>query len=174
MKQIPLTQGKFALVDDDDFEWLSQWKWFSDARAITYAIRHQKMIKGVHGPNMRMHREIMKAATGDQVDHIDGNGLNNQRDNLRIVSIRQNSQNRHGEKSSLYPGVTWHKRRNVWQAAIYKNGKSVHLGCFSNQYDAFCAYKKASAELGEEVLSLEPALYSNEPRIGAEPVSARV
>jgi len=147
MRTIELTQGKLALVDDEDFEELNQYKWFANKRGNTfYAVRNTKR------PNrtkIRMHKEIMDTPKGLETDHIDGDGLNNCRPNLRVVTSRQNQQNRHTPKSSIYPGICWWKDRGKWRARIEINGKRKHLGLFDVEEEAYNAYLKALATINE-------------------------
>ena len=98
---------------------------------------------------VRMHRVIMGLGPdGPKVDHKDGNGLNNQRENLRLASTIQNGQNRRPDKrgSSKYKGVCWKSRRSHWEASIQHNGKRIHLGCFQNELEAARAYDKTALE----------------------------
>jgi hypothetical protein len=140
MKEIPLTQGKTALVDDNDFERLNEWKW--------HAHRERRAWYACHGqPWIRMHRRIIEVPPGLEIDHIDGNGLNNQRSNLRIVTTRENAQNRHTPKTSHFPGVSWHRHDKRWRASIQINGKDKHLGYFQNEEDAYHTYKTACESL---------------------------
>ena len=143
MKTIKLTQGQEAMVDDEDFEELSRYKWYAQKiRNVFYATRTTQS-------KIRMHRFICNAPKVLQVDHIDGNGLNNCRSNLRIVTNRQNSQNKHTKKSSIYPGVYWHKGAGKWLADISINGKKNHIGCFEVEVDAYNAYLKVLKEIEE-------------------------
>jgi HNH endonuclease len=147
MKEIPIGHGFFAFVDDEDFKWLSQWKWCwkPDKKGPGAVSR-----RGYLGPNqyftIYMHRVIMNAPDGMQVDHKDGNVLNNQKSNLRICTIRQNRQNskRSKHNSSGYKGVVFHKRQKKWNSAITHNGKTIHLGCFDNKEDAARAYDEGA------------------------------
>ena len=86
MKEIPLTRGKFALVDDEDYEWLSQWKWYCSTTG--YAVR------GCKNRILYMHREIAKTKPGMLTDHINRNKLDNRKENLRFCSHRENMKNR--------------------------------------------------------------------------------
>ena len=145
-KQIPLTQGFLATVDDADFDWLSQWKWrVRKSRKTIYACRDSK--KGELQGQRRtidMHLIINGRQLGMQTDHRDGNGLNNTRANLRIATIAQNAQNRRPVGASLYKGVCWHKREQKWLARIRINGKFIELGRFTNEKDAAAAYNTAA------------------------------
>ncbi|MCK9460667.1 MAG: HNH endonuclease [Proteobacteria bacterium] len=152
MKEIPLTQGKVALVDDDDFEWLSQWKWCAIKHWNTfYAMRMSKTVNGKR-ENIQMHHAIIGKKEGLVTDHINGNGVDNRRENLRHVTHRQNGQNRHHEKTSKYLGVHWHKPLNKWLAQIQINGQKKHLGVFKDEQAAYHAYYNAVTALGETIL----------------------
>jgi hypothetical protein len=148
MKEIPLTQGKVALVDNEDFEYLNQWKWFyCKSRKTGYA----KRSNGEKRPNQRqisMHRVIMNVPDDMQVDHIDHDGLNNQRRNLRNCTSTENKQNsqKHINNTSGYIGVFWEKRRKKWCAKIQANNKSVFLGRFLLPEDAALAYDAAAGK----------------------------
>ena len=152
-KRIPLTKGYFAIVDDQDYEWLSQWKWRSLlSKGKVYAIRHQR--GGYHKYlTVLMHRQIMDAPIDKLVDHRDGNGLNNQRDNLRLVNNQQNSHNSQGYrkgKTSKFKGVSWDKEKGKWGAYIRVNGKVKNLGRYISEVDAARVYDdKARQFFGE-------------------------
>jgi len=151
LKTIELTQGKVALVDDEDFEELNQYKWYAHKQKNAfYAIRNSK---GANRTTIHMHRLIMGTPEGMQIDHIDGNGLDNTKSNLRIVTIRQNAQNRHEARSSTYPGVYWQKDRGKWHANITINGKTKSLGRFEIEAEAYEAYLKALEGLGDICVS---------------------
>lgn len=140
MKKILLTKSKHALVDDEDFLYLSQFKWCS---SHDYAVTR---IVGGNGEQMRMHRLVTKAREGDNVDHIDGNRSNNQKNNLRVCSHSENLYNskRPIDNTSGYKGITWDKSRNKFLVQL--NAKKIHynLGRFSKLEDAIVAYKEAS------------------------------
>lgn len=148
-KEIKLTQGKVAIVDDELFEWLNQWKWCyqrnSNAKYTGYATRH----KSNPSKTEYMHRVIMNPPKGMDIDHIDGDGLNNQRNNLRICTHAQNGMNRSKNKnnSSGFKGVFWDEITRKWRAIIDRNDKHIHLGRFSDIEDAAKAYDKAAREL---------------------------
>jgi len=145
MKRIPLTRGKFAIVDDRDYDWLMNWQWFvSPENGIWYAVR--KSYKNGAASNVRMHRLITHCPQGMDVDHLDGDGLNNARPNLRICTRRENCQNRHSDDSSQYPGVDLHKGR-WWRARIRNTGTETHLGYYPTELDAAIAYRTAVNEM---------------------------
>lgn len=149
MKEIQLSQGKVALVDDEDFDMLNVFKWsalctIGKRRLNFYASR---MTGGKNSVCVYMHRIIMKPPPEMQVDHIDGNGLNNQKSNLRVVTHRQNQQNLHFKKSSKYPGVCWEKKKKKWMASLQISGKSKTLGCFDTEEEAHQAYVDACNKL---------------------------
>lgn len=156
MKQIPLSKGLFAIVDDDDFEWLSKFKWFSLTRNhTTYANRSWDSQNKRRGTVM--HRVIM--GVEDQrsilVDHINGNGLDNRRQNLRLCTAAQNLYNKRlsARNKSGFKGV--HKGESgKWHARIGVNSKSYQLGVYSTPEDAARAYNKAAAKFHGEFACL--------------------
>lgn len=152
--KIFLTQGQVALVDDDDFALLSAFKWFyypGSPRSLTgYAMRNRRATEGKRGV-IYMHRSILAAPQGSVVDHINGNGLDNRRSNLRLATHRQNCRNRRGAErtsTSSYLGVSWHKKGRKWAAFICERkdgrGISTYLGLFASEEDAAKAYDSAA------------------------------
>ena len=140
MKKISLTQGKYALVDNKDFEWLSQWKWcFLRGCAVRGVMKNRKRW------TVYMHREVNCTPKDKFTDHINGNALDNRRLNLRICSTAENSHNQKIRKggTSKYKGVYWYKRTNRWRASITLNCKITPLGYFKNELDAAKAYNRA-------------------------------
>lgn len=157
MKKIALTQGNFALVDDEDFERLNKFKWHynKEKRANTgYARRHKSIKKDGKRKQIivSMHTFIMNTPEGFEVDHKDSNGLNNQKSNLRVCKSAQNKKNYPPLKgsSSKYKGVRWHKASNRFVAEIFENGKQKHLGTFKNEIDAAKAYDEKAKEVHGE------------------------
>ena len=121
-KEIPLTQGKVAIVDDADFDWLNQWKWHYAAAG--YAARAAGGRKNRH--ILYMHRLITDAPAEAHVDHRDHDGLNNRRNNLRIATPSQNRYNtRLSRGSSKYKGVRYSTRGKMWVAVIHANHKRL-------------------------------------------------
>jgi len=138
---IPLTQGQFAIVDTDKYEWLMQWKWcaqWSNYTKSFYALRGQRE-NGKHRL-IYMAREILKLKYGDkrQSDHKNHNTLDNRRSNLRIVTHQQNHFNQKNTK-----GYCWHKASKKYQSYIGLNGKRIHLGCFRTTKEAHKSYLQA-------------------------------
>jgi len=139
MKEIKLSRGRIALVDDNDFGRINAHKWhLNNPRHCCYAERNVPMKNGNGFTAMRMHREIMNAPDGMEVDHIDGNGLNNQKSNLRLCTHSQNQANRKMQKNnrSGFRGVSWRKRERRWAAVVSIDGKRRYLGYFISIYDA--------------------------------------
>ena len=146
MKEIQLSQGKIAIVDDEDYERLNAFKWHAvHGKTTWYAIRNSSYLAGKR-KTIKMHREIMNAYKGDQVDHRNGDGLDNQKYNLRLATNQQNQFNQkkaHKDNKLGIKGVRWEERRKKFTAQIQINGKSIHLGCFNVLGDADSAYRIA-------------------------------
>lgn len=152
MKLIPLTQGKFAQVDDEDYDYLMQWKWYAIPKRRTTYARSSETLKS---PSIRMHRLIMKPPPELQVDHIDGNGLNNQKSNLRWATHSQNQFNRKSRMgSSRYKGVYFHRIAKKWVAMISENAKRKWIGTFETEEAAAEAYNRAAIKYHGEFARL--------------------
>lgn len=146
---MPLSQGKEVIVDEDDYSWLIQWKWLykpsQDGRP-GYAICYQ------HKKVIYMHRLIMSAPSHSEIDHINGNPLDNRRFNLRLATRQENSSNQSKRRynkgaptSSRYKGVT-KGRTQKWEAQIKVRGRRKHLGSFMSEVEAARAYDSAARE----------------------------
>jgi len=151
MKRIKLTQNKYALVDDADYDSLSKFKWYANKLGHTwYAYRNTpRNINGKH-KTICMHRQILGLKRGDglQADHKNHYGLDNRRSNLRTCNHQQNDFNRRKVKgSSQFKGVYWHKARMKWIARIKYNNEQRHLGYFDNELEAAKAYDTRALEL---------------------------
>lgn len=143
-REIPLTHGLFAIVDDGDYEFLSGFRWFADKGGNTFYARRNSAGSNVR--KIRMHREIMRAGSEEEVDHINGNGLDNRRSNLRICNHSENQRNgkKYKNNTTGYKGVSWHKQHKKYYAKIRVNNKDIFLGLFLNPEDAARAYNKAA------------------------------
>ena len=145
MKTITLSKGYVALVDDEDYEDVSRFKWSATERGSTvYALRNIRINGKYH--NVYLHRYLVGlSCLGKHIDHIDGNGLNNRRENLRLCTHRENQRNQHSSYgSSQYKGVVWHKDRKKWQARIRVDGVDIYLGGYEEEEAAARAYDKAA------------------------------
>lgn len=136
MRTVELTQGKVAIVDDTDYELVAIFTWQAALKNGTWYAQRGKYF---------MHILIMHSPAGVQVDHIDHNGLNNQRSNLRFCTPMQNTWNArpHSNSVSQYKGVCWQLRSHKWQAYITANKQRHYLGLFINEIDAARAYNDA-------------------------------
>lgn len=145
MKIIKLTQNKESFIDDEDFEDINKYKWYlSKGRNTNYAEAR------VNGKKIRMHKFIMNNLDKiGIIDHIDRNGLNNQKENLRIVSFRQNLMNSkiYKNNTSGTRGVYFHNASKKWEANIRHKGKTIHLGTFIDINLAKIVYEKKVKEL---------------------------
>lgn len=144
MKQIQLSWGQTALVDDEDFDFLNQWKWQAQpSRGTYYAVRHGKRVNGKR-EQIRMHRVILSLKNSIQIgDHKDRNGLNNQKNNLRVVTVHQNNFNKSGHKNakSRFKGVSWFQSPKKWGARIRLNSKKqIFIGLFNSEEEAAKGY----------------------------------
>lgn len=157
MKQIPLTKGMVALVDDEDYEFLMQWRWkvgfngYTERSVHLGYINKKKVTKTVY-----MHREINKTKEGYLTDHIDGNRLNNQKTNLRDVTHSQNMANRKSAKksSSKFLGVSFIKTCRRFRASICSNKKRIVIGIFCTEIEAAIAYNKEAVKYHGEYARL--------------------
>jgi hypothetical protein len=163
VKTIPLTQGKEALVDDCDYEYLVQWKWQFQReghRRTGYAVRIQRT--GEKRSHLCMHRLVATRSglviDGKQLDHVDGDGLNNCRGDLRVSTTSQNHANRRRNRNNTsgFKGVTWNKRWKKWVAQIEVAGQNLYLNGFDDPRDAARAYNEAALEHFGEFACLNP------------------
>lgn len=143
MRRIPLTRGQFALVDDEDFEGLSLFKWYAAKFGNgTYAVRNPSRKLGKR-KLILLHNFLM----GGRTDHIDGDGLNNQRYNLRRATVKQNTrayQKKSSNTTSIFRGVSFCRATTRWRASIVVDRKSINLGRHDSQESAARAYDEAA------------------------------
>jgi len=143
LKKIKLSNGEFTLVDDKDFNYLNQFRWYLNGTS-KYAIRYGKID---NKPRVIfMHKEVMSISKGTEVDHINRRTLDNQKNNLRLCTRLQNQGNseKYRTNKSGYKGVSWHKKSGKWQAYIGDERK--YLGIYKIKEEAALAYNNAARE----------------------------
>ena len=154
MKRIPLTQGKFTVVDDEDYDYLTQWKWHAQkSRNTFYAVRTYahptlKTSKGwAKRCALRMHRVILRCPADMQVDHFDHDGLENRKFNIRICTKGQNQHNKLPKPhcASKYKGVNRNQKK--WKAQIRHNNVRLYLGTYDSEIVAARVYDNKAKEL---------------------------
>jgi len=161
-KYIPLTQGKFASVDDEDFEFLMNWEWYAfknEKENTWYAGRN--VGKSPHQKRMSMHRFIMGVDNPSVlVDHKDRNGLNNQKHNLRRATKSQNRANskKRTNNTSGFIGVVWRSDSNSWKAQIIVGGKHISKSGFKFPEDAARFYNQMAIKYFGEFATINEGL----------------
>jgi len=156
--EVGLTQGKYAIVDPDNYYWLSQHKWYAARGGHSFYAARGKWSKiQKKRLSIMMHSVILAPPPGRVTDHINHNGLDNREANLRIATLAQNArncrQNKKG-KSSKYRGVWYNKQNKKWRATIMLNRKRRQIGYFKKEIDAAKAYDRAAKQLHGEFASL--------------------
>jgi hypothetical protein len=145
MIEIPLTQGQFAIIDDEDFKLVNEYTWYAAWSTNTNSFYAHTSVRNPNGKQvlLGMHRLIMDAPKGMHVDHIDHNTLDNRREKLRICTRSQNKCNSrvYANNSCGHKNIYWNKARNKWHAHISVNKKQIHLGYHINIEDAIAAAK---------------------------------
>ena len=160
MKTLILTQGQVALVDDEDFEKLSKWKW------TAYRGHHTWYAKRAYGfpsngksktrtRTISMHRQIMGLKYGDtrMVDHINHNGTDNRKENLRLCDNSKNFQNQISRRAK-YKGINFMPKLGKWRARICLNRKQVHIGLYLTDIEAAQAYDREAKKIFKEFAHL--------------------
>jgi len=145
---VTLTKGNEAIIDAESAALVCMHNWYSKPdKHTSYAIRNETF--GDRQIKIAMHRLIMQAKDGIFVDHINGNGVDNRKENLRLATRGENARNQRISvaNTSGFKGVSWDKKTDTWQAAIMVNSKTVFLGRFPVLQDACSAYRLASADL---------------------------
>jgi hypothetical protein len=150
MKLVELTQGYSAIVDDRDYDRVSEFKWLAQVRPGgkgVYAKTSLPRTYGGHRPCLYMHRLIMRIYNRKiKVDHKDNDGLNNRRCNIRVATTSQNGGNCRKQKhtTSRFKGVHWRKDCKRWSVAVVKNRRRYHIGHFKSEVAAARAYDEAA------------------------------
>lgn len=142
-KEILLTQGKVALVSNEDYAVLSQYKWYAQRAKYTWYARRKVQIGYKRQRTISMHGQILGATNAMDIDHVDHDGLNNTRENLRLCTRSENQGNRRILPGEI-KGVYWSKRERRWYAQIGVNGKRKHVGIFDDLQEAIVAYNVAA------------------------------
>lgn len=153
--ELILASGKVAIVDDDLYPQLSQYKWSAikgGKNGLWYASRSVLVgpRKGGKRITYYLHREVLGLSKGDglSVDHINGDGLDNRRANLRVATQQQNRFNQtRSSGASKFKGVCWEPNSGIWKAAIWKDRRIFHLGRFRDERDAALAYNAAAVRM---------------------------
>ena len=146
MKKIKLNKGKRAIVDNEDFEYLNQWKWFINGNGYAVRTEYTKLgFKKYKRERVYMHRVVNDTPDSLQTDHINHNPLDNRKINLRSVTNQQNAFNASLNKANTSgtKGVSWSMERKKWCAYIHINGKAIPLGRFLDIKDAISTRKQA-------------------------------
>ena len=155
-RRIPLTQGKYAIVDPEDFERFNKYKWHAVKSTNTFYARRTIYV-GKKYVSIMMHRELIHPPGYLFVDHINHNGLDNRKANLRLATCAQNTYNRihlRKCKSSKYKGVSWKKQKMKWIVNVRYNCKNKFIGYFKDEKQAAKAYDKAAKKYHGEFASL--------------------
>lgn len=159
MKTIPISRGLVSMVDDCDYPALSRHAWYAQTKSILpngekrFCVARRRSTADGRAL-IYMHREIMMPMPGMAVDHIDGDGLNNRRDNLRIVTNQENSWNRLPVYGQKFKGPAFHKKTGTWLSYIRVNRASILLGRFNSEIDAALAYDAAAIKFFGEFARL--------------------
>jgi len=143
---IEITRDSVSLVDDEDYAHINSFNWALNPQGAGYAVRKGRRGTG-EKRTVQMHRQILNAPHGWQIDHINGNSLDNRRSNLRISSVQTNAFNRKKPavpSTSKYKGVLQRKHKTGWEARVKYSDKAVHLGTFDSERIAAGAYNYAA------------------------------
>lgn len=153
VKEVPLSRGLVALVDDDDYERVMKYKWCMGSR---YPMRSVWVKSEKQYKTVLLHRFILNLKQGEMCDHINRITTDARKCNLRVATNSQNQMNspKCSGYSSRFKGVTWRKKKRKWEAGIMYNNKTIYLGYFKIEEDAARAYDKKAKELFGEYARL--------------------
>lgn len=149
MREIPITRDRIAIVDDEDYERIASHSWALNPQGTGYAVRKGSKRRG-EPRTVQMHREVLGVEQGTIIDHINGNGLDNRKANLRIADTQRNAFNRWKPNipcTSQYKGVIARKKGPSWHARIKYRNKCIELGAFREEAYAAAAYNFAARVL---------------------------
>ncbi len=167
-RKIPLTQGKFAIVDPEDCPRLAENKWhLAKSPTGLYAVRWQCNPAEKTRKRIWMHRQLINIPDNLLCDHINGNTLDNRKENLRPATVSQNLCNRPKRKSktrSKYKGLEWDKTKRKWKARIQLDNKKIYLGSYDSELDAARAYDHAAIKYHREFANLNLLTKTNLPQ----------
>lgn len=155
MKKIKLIHGGTAIIDDVDYQNVKDIRWYADKH------RNKHYATGcLHSKHIRMHQIIMGKKEGFEIDHINGDGLDNRRSNLRFVTHSQNLMNFKSKR--IFRGVYWSEEKKKWRVYICLNYKTTFCGYFKDKNQAALAYNKKAIELFGEFATLNTIKSSND------------
>jgi hypothetical protein len=144
--EVSLTQGRIAIIDDEDWDLIKDYKWFAFKMCNTYYAVTNYYKEDRSRKLLLMHRLILDAQPGQRIDHKNRNGCDNRKENLRFASVAENAMNKESHTgTSIYKGVCWD--RGKWKSSIATGRKSFHLGRFVSEKEAAKAYDKKAIEL---------------------------
>ena len=146
VREVPVSGGRTALIDEADYESIQHWKWSSCRKRHTFAVYRAVLEQG-KSRRIYLSRFIMQAPSGLFVDHENGDGLDNRRDNLRLCTHTENNRHRcrpQSTNTSGHRGVFWERGAKKWRAQLSVNNRNVHLGMFLTVEDAGNAYRQAA------------------------------
>jgi len=155
-KEIQLTKGQFAIVDDEMYDYLNQWKWFANNHNGKFYVVRNITVSNNKQNKIYMHRLILKPEKNMVIDHLNGDGLDNRKCNLRICTHAENMRN---SKISInnksgYKGVSYQENRNNYRAQIKFNNKTINIGDFIDPIDAARAYNDAALKYHGEFANI--------------------
>lgn len=150
MKTIKITQNKQLIIDDEDFESVSKHKWSAVKKGNNFYA-----VSRIDGKIVSAHRFLLNINDSKiLIDHIDRDGLNNQKINLRFCNKSQNGANCRPKGTSIYLGVCWNKKNKVWKSSIGFCNKNIFIGNFFDEKEAALSYNKKAIELFGEFANI--------------------